>query len=90
MNTRWKCCQEMETSKLHIGTNTDALLDFQFWFRVDLDALSEKHRVHTNLRVGSCGVQQQVRQLCTRNRVTITHTSVNESNEPTCPFISFH
>ncbi len=33
-----------------------ALLDLLLWFGVDLDALSEEHRVHASLQVGSCGV----------------------------------
>lgn len=48
------------------------LLDFLLWFGVDLDALSEEHRMHASLWVSSRGVQQQVGQLCRGNtRLTI-------------------
>lgn len=48
------------------------LLDFLLWCGVDLDAFSEEHRMHASLWVSSCGVQQQVGQLCRGNtRVTI-------------------
>lgn len=44
------------------------LLDFLLRFGVDLDAFSVEHGVHAGLWVCSCGVQQQVGQLCRRNR----------------------
>lgn len=40
------------------------LLDFLLRFGVDLDAFPEEHGVHAILQVGSCGVEQQVGQLC--------------------------
>lgn len=43
------------------------LLDFLLRFGVDLDAFSKEHGVHASLWVGSCGVQQQVGQLCREN-----------------------
>lgn len=38
-------------------------LDLLLRGRFDLDALAEEHGVHAGLGVGTCGVQQQVRQL---------------------------
>lgn len=41
------------------------LLNFLLWFGFDLNAFPKEDGVHASLGVGSCRVQQQVRQLHT-------------------------
>ena len=87
--TRWQCWKDNVKHPIAATVASVCfkvlLLDFLLWFGVDLDAFPEEHGVHAGLGVCSCGVQQQVGQLCKRHtRVTTSLKTSRNCEEPAC------